>query len=294
MNSPKISIVTPSLNQGQFLEDTLASVLTQNYPNLEYVVIDGGSSDGSVDIIKKYENHLKYWVTEKDKGHGDALNKGFSHTTGEIMAWINSDDKYTPWAFETVAEIFNRQPDVMWIMGFNSWWNDKGAMTSASRVQKNIYDYLNGNYGWIQQESVFWRRSLWEKAGGQINTNYQLMVDGELWTRFFLHAELYTVDCILSGYRNHSNNRASLFYNKCCLEMEKAIAEMKKSCTKDVLNNYSKLKIIMQTREYPIFKTFPIIWLSQKFVYPSVLKEVEYKNIFYTAMGTWNKRTLPF
>ncbi len=94
MNYPKISIVTPSFNHAQFLEETILSVITQNYPNLEYVIIDGGSTDGSVDIIKKYEKHLTYWVSEPDNGHGDALNKGFAKSTGEIMAWINSDDKY--------------------------------------------------------------------------------------------------------------------------------------------------------------------------------------------------------
>ncbi len=187
----KISVVTPSFNQSQFLEQTIQSVLSQNYSALEYVIIDGGSSDGSLNIIQSYDKQLSYWVSERDEGHGHALNKGFSRTTGEIMAWINSDDMYTPWAFETVAEIFLSFPHVMWIVGFNSWWNSAGAMTHASRGPKNIFDYLLGRYAWIQQESVFWRRSLWEKAGGYVNQEYELMVDGELWTRFFLHEPLY-------------------------------------------------------------------------------------------------------
>jgi glycosyltransferase involved in cell wall biosynthesis len=166
MSLPKISIVTPSYNQGRFLEETILSVLDQGYPDLEYVLIDGGSGDDSVDIIKKYQQNLHYWVSEKDEGHGHAINKGFSRTTGEIMAWINSDDKYTPWSFKVVSEIFTQFPHVMWIVGFNSWWNSDGAMTGAARIQKKIYDYLLGNYAWIQQESVFWRRSLWDKVGG--------------------------------------------------------------------------------------------------------------------------------
>ena len=163
MGLPKISIVTPSFNQSRYLEDTIVSVLDQNYPNLEYVIIDGGSNDGSTEIIRRYENHLHYWVSEKDKGHGNAINKGFSHTSGEIMGWINSDDKYTPWSLEVIAEIFTLFPHVDWIVGYNSWWNEKGAMTSASRVHKNAVDFLLGNYKWVQQESVFWRRSLWER-----------------------------------------------------------------------------------------------------------------------------------
>ena len=101
--SPTISIVTPSYNQAQFIEDTIQSVLGQGYPNLEYVVIDGGSTDGSVDIIRRYAERLKYWTSERDGGQYDAINRGFAHTTGEIMAWLNSDDKYTPWAFSIVG-----------------------------------------------------------------------------------------------------------------------------------------------------------------------------------------------
>src|SRR5215204_5758135 len=109
---PKISIVTPSYNQAEFIEETILSVINQNYPNLEYIVIDGGSTDGSVEIIKKYEQYFSYWVSEPDKGHADALNKGFAKATGEVMAWINSDDKYFPWTFATVAEVYSQFPEV--------------------------------------------------------------------------------------------------------------------------------------------------------------------------------------
>jgi len=115
------------------------------------------------------------------------------------MGWINSDDKYTPWSLEVIAEIFTLFPHVGWIVGYNSWYNEKGVMTSASRVPKNAVDFLLGNYKWVQQGSVFWRRSLWEKARGFINEDYKFMVDGELWARFFHYSDLYSVDCILSG-----------------------------------------------------------------------------------------------
>ncbi len=110
---PKISIVTPSYNQAEFLERTILSVLNQNYPNLEYIIIDGGSTDGSVEIIKKYEKFLAYWVSEKDKGQADAINKGFKRATGDIVAWQNSDDTYSPDALQSVAGFFRQNPNAM-------------------------------------------------------------------------------------------------------------------------------------------------------------------------------------
>lgn len=284
MIAPKLSIVTPSFNQGEFIEETIQSVLRQNYQNIEYVVIDGGSSDNSVDIIKKYEDKLHFWISERDEGHGHALNKGFSHTSGEIMAWINSDDKYTPWSFNVVAEIFSKFPHVMWIVGFNSWWNSTGAMTTASRCPKNIFDFLLGNYGWIQQESVFWRRELWEKAGGYINQNYKLMVDGELWTRFFLHEELYSVDCILSGYRMHNNNRAKLHSSNCLEEMNIAISLMKSKCSINTIDSYGKIKLLEKIKKFPFIL---------RFFDSSIQKIAGYKNIVFED-GLWRERILPF
>lgn len=291
--TPRISIVTPSFNQAEFIEDTIQSVIGQNYPNLEYLIIDGGSKDGSADIIRKYEDKLHYWTSEKDAGQGDALNKGFSHTSGEIMAWINSDDKYTPWALKVVSEIFFRFPHVNWIVGYNSWWNGNGEMTSAKRVPKNIYDYGLGNYHWIQQESVFWRRSLWEEAGGNIDTSYKLMVDGELWSRFFLHDDLYSVDCVLGGYRVHSSNRAALNQAACTDEMERIVEKMTSMCTDDFLKTCKKLRFAQTLQKLPILKYLPVSEAYGRFVNPAAFAKASYKNIHYLD-GAWTERTLPF
>ena len=112
---PKISIVTPSLNQGQFLEETIRSVLLQGYPDLEYIIIDGGSTDDTLKVIQRYESLLAYWISEKDEGMYNAINKGFSIATGEIMAWLNSDDKYTPWALNVIGDIFRKLSEVEWV-----------------------------------------------------------------------------------------------------------------------------------------------------------------------------------
>jgi glycosyltransferase involved in cell wall biosynthesis len=293
MTLPRISIVTPSFNQASFLEETIRSVVDQNYPNLEYVIMDGGSTDGSVEIIRKYESHLSCWESESDEGHGHAINKGFARTTGEIMAWINSDDKYTPWSFEVVAEVFSQFPEVNWIVGFNSIWNSRGAMTHAYRNPKSIYDFLTGNSRWIQQESVFWRRSLWEKAGGYVSQDYQFMIDGELWTRFFLYDELFSLECILGGYRTHSHNRANNNMESCLLEMERAIAVMREHCPAEKLKSSIWLHRLRTVRRIPLLRRLPLEGIARKFLGPSVFDRIYYKNIFFEN-GLWTQRSLPW
>jgi len=290
---PRISIVTPSFNQAAYLEETIQSVLNQGYQNLEYVVIDGGSSDGSAEIIKHYQKDLHFWVSEKDSGHGHGLNKGFARTSGEIMAWLNSDDKYTAWSFQVVSEIFTLFPHVDWIVGFNSWWTDKGAMTHAARCPKNIFDFLLGNYAWIQQESVFWRRSLWDKAGGFINEDYRLMIDGELWTRFFLYADLYSVDCILGGYRVHSDTRASANYEACLQEMHRAVSRLMRNCSPERRQTLARLKLVRDFERIPLLRRLPLSQLARKVLFPSAFNDAGYKNIFYDH-GEWVERKLQF
>lgn len=203
---PRISVVTPSLNQSEFLDATLRSVLTQGYPNLEYVVIDGGSTDGSVDIIKRHEASLAFWVSEPDRGHADALNKGFARTTGQIMCWVNSSDMYYPWTFETVAQVFSQLPQIDWITGVPSMFDVLGRPRAVgSGMGVNVYDVLAGDYRSIQQESVFWRRSLWDRAGGHLDEGLVCAADFDLWLRFLRSAQLCSVDTLLGGFRVHGD-----------------------------------------------------------------------------------------
>jgi glycosyltransferase involved in cell wall biosynthesis len=217
---PRISIVTPSFNQGRFLAETMDSVLGQCYPDLEYVVVDGGSTDGSVEIIKSREKDLAWWVSEKDDGQYDAVNKGFAKTGGEVMAWLNSDDKYTPWALWVVGEVFAQLPEVQWVTTLLPLhWDERGIPTRCKPVGgyskegffrgQNLQRPGEWDKAFIQQESTFWRRSLWEKGGGKIDSSLQLAGDFELWAKFFGHAELYGIPLPLSGFRRHGDQKTA-------------------------------------------------------------------------------------
>jgi glycosyltransferase involved in cell wall biosynthesis len=216
---PRISIVTPSFNQAPYLEETIRSILDQNYENLEYVIIDGGSTDGSVDIIRKYSDRLAFWASERDGGQYHAINKGFVHCTGEIMGWLNADDKYLPWTFQVLAEIFSTFSEVDWISSlYPLWWDATGsavqcrALPEFSREPFWSGEYLPGcgwhAVTWIQQESTFWRRSLWTKTGARLDTSYKLAADFELWARFYKEAELTGLPTPLGGFRYQREQRS--------------------------------------------------------------------------------------
>ena len=179
---PLISIITPSYNQARYLEETIVSVLSQNYPNLEYIIIDGGSTDGSVEIIKKYESHLKYWVSEKDKGQSHAINKGFNKANGDILAWINSDDYYLPDAFNTIATASIKFPNSLWFYAGTYWLSNNNQSYVGGIEDPEIASWYLKCL--VSQPGVFWRRKIWDQVGSLVDENMHFSFDYDLWLKF--------------------------------------------------------------------------------------------------------------
>ena len=248
----KISVVTPSYNQGEYLEECIQSVIGQRYANLEYIIIDGGSSDESKNIIEKYSVNLKGWKSEKDFGQYDAINKGFGLSEGkscDIMAWLNSDDKYLPWTFEIVAEIFTKFPEVEWISTlYPLIWDSAGRPVRILERERFCAEEFflgkNCKNDFLQQESTFWRRSLWERTGARLETRWQLAGDFELWTRFFLQAHCYGVTTILGGFREHQKQKTSSQMKSYINEAEDILERKVKTFNrKDLVQYQAKKKI---------------------------------------------------
>ncbi len=247
MKYPKISIITPNLCGAQYLEETIQSVLGQNYPNLEYIIIDGGSTDGSIEIIKKYENQLTYWVSEPDNGMYHAIQKGFNRSTGEIMAWINSDDMYHKQALFTVAEIFSSLKQVKWLLGAATAYDTLGRSVIVKPSRRfTKYDFYNRDFRWIQQESTFWRRSLWEMAGASLDLNFKYAGDFALWIKFFSYEKLYVTQALIGGFRWRADNQLSLDHlSEYMAEADVIIASLLLSSQeKKILLNYKRLLLL--------------------------------------------------
>ena len=222
---PKISLVTAVYNGAKYIEDTIRSILDQGYPNLEYIVVDGGSTDGTVATIRRYEKYLTRWISEPDKGVYDALNKGFACSTGEIMGWLNASDQLHNHGLFVVGSVFSSLPKVEWITGRPTRFNPQGMTVDIREVPRwSRYRFLAGANQFIQQESTYWRRSLWERAGGRLDASYRDVGDFELWIRFFRHAPLHSVDALIGGYRSHDDAISSMDMGRYVRRCEEIVA----------------------------------------------------------------------
>jgi len=207
---PKITIVTAVRNGAKYIEDTMRSVAKQGYPNLEYIVVDGASTDGTQEIITKYEQHISWWISQPDNGLYDALNTGFARSSGEIMGWLNASDMLHPGGLAAVGAVFKTLPQVRWITGRPSHFGEDSSTTWVGPIPRWARQrYLAGANRYIQQESTYWRRELWEQAGRCVDASRRDASDADLWVRFFRHAQLHGVDSLIGGYRKHADSIAA-------------------------------------------------------------------------------------
>ena len=227
---PKISIITPSYNQGHFIEETIQSVLNQNYPNLEYIIIDGYSTDNSVEIIKKYENQLTYWVSEKDRGQSHAINKGLKIATGDIINWLNSDDYYEPNCLFKIAKEFRNNPNINAVLGVTKVIGKKEEEYSQTPFSPDVkFTFSKAK---IEQPATFISGNFYRKYG-PIDENLHLAMDLDLWLKFLLTTtseNISVIEDIIVNFREHEDSKTVNYREKMVVERAELLQEVIKSC----------------------------------------------------------------
>jgi glycosyltransferase involved in cell wall biosynthesis len=232
---PLVTIITPSFNQMRYIEATIQSVLTQDYPNLEYTIVDGGSSDGTVEIIKKYAlesddlppeerkqasriRKINWWVSEPDKGQTDAINKGFARANGQILAWLNSDDTYEPGAISKAVKYLMDHPEVGMVYGDCNFINETGNVIGKFGSAQTDYRLLRQGYVHIPQQTMFFRAELWKQLG-PLDPSFYFAMDYDLWTRIAAHTEIKYVPQTWANFRLHTTGKTIAADDRCWPEM---------------------------------------------------------------------------
>lgn len=217
-SQPLVSIVTPSFNQAKYLEGTIQSVLAQDYPNIEYLVVDGGSQDGSVEIIQKYARRISWWVSERDQGQTEAINKGFAQARGRILAWLNSDDTYQPQAVSQAVDYLITHPDVGLVYGDTHFIDSEGRVIGKFNAQQTNYKRLRQGGVYIPQQAAFWRASLWHEVG-PLDPSFYFAMDYDLWVRLARIAELRYTPQLWANFRLHEDAKTIFADDRCWPEM---------------------------------------------------------------------------
>lgn len=260
---PRLSIITPSYNQGQYIEETIRSILLQGYPNLEYIIIDGGSTDNSVEIIKKYETHLAYWISEPDHGQSHAINKGIAKATGDWIAWLNADDIYLPNALGQAMQITFKNSSANWIVGITLMLDQRLRKIGEFRPDHNTGAWRVTNYppsSWLDfvctkqsgtglpQPSSFWRKTAWDNSGG-IDENLRYAMDHDLYGRLaYLGYVPYILNIPLAGFRLHSQQKTNQWPNVFWQEELKSVDKwLSRPLSANELNTLQQYRDWLQT-----------------------------------------------
>lgn len=267
MDFPKITIITPSYNQGIYIEETITSVLNQHYPNLEYIIIDGGSTDNTLEIIKKYQSRIDYWVSEKDKGQADAINKGFRKATGEIINWVNSDDQLIPGALQKVAQRFSENRDAIMVYGRIEYFGEVSHSFYSRSLPLVDIETKYAAHICMPQPATFYRRQLLDEQG-LLDENLHFSMDADLFIRAGLNYKIVQVEDILARFRLHAISKSVSGFNKKFL-IENAVIFSR------VLATLKKKEAIEQLQSLQLY-TEPI------YLYQSPIKRFDsQKLVFY-------------
>jgi glycosyltransferase involved in cell wall biosynthesis len=217
-DQPLVSVVTPSFNQAAFLESAVQSVLQQSYPRLEYIIVDGGSTDGSLDIIRKYSDKLAWWTSEKDKGQTDALNKGFAHARGNIFAWLNSDDTYQSGAVASAVEYLQANSQFCLVYGDSNYINEAGQVIGRFPAAQTDLHRLHQGYVHIPQQASFFRGDLWREVG-PLDPSFYFAMDYDLWVRIAARTQVKYVPQMWANFRLHTAGKTIAADDRCWPEM---------------------------------------------------------------------------
>lgn len=272
---PKISIVVHLFNREKMLRETLDSILSQGYPNLELIVVDDASTDNGWEVVESYGSaiHHKIRLTGKRTSPVEALNAGFAKATGEVMTWINTKNKLWDKSLFLVGDTFASLPQVEWLTSYGTTIDDESRPIRVVRLYKHIYDFLIGKWEIIQQESTFWRNSLWERTGSQLDPKYPWSFDAALWTKFFMHAPLFHINTITGAYRETAQAQSVAQRPVLVKNTMVALNDMKKAAPFSmkllafIYNMFRMTKPLIRNIPDSVFAKIPIL---NKFCYPCI------------------------
>ncbi|OGO15933.1 MAG: hypothetical protein A2Z14_13835 [Chloroflexi bacterium RBG_16_48_8] len=256
---PLVSIVTPSYNQAAYLEAAICSVLEQDYPRIEYIVIDGGSKDGSVEILESYSDRLAYWVSESDAGQTDAINKGFDRATGQIFAWLNSDDLYQPGAISEMEAYFQKHPEIGLVYGDADFIDDDGNWIGKFPAARTDYHRLRQGFVHMPQQATFFRSRLWPLVC-PLDTSFYFAMDYDLWVRLAALTPIDYVKRTWAAFRLHSDAKTMVSADQCWPEMIRVHRRQDGSNWSMI---YSKFLIRRMLEPFLPYRLYARLWLQR-------------------------------